>query len=111
MIEVIQQDYDSQVIAVRRLIRLIFAISNEQDIDLYYNYALWKIIQVTSKSSETERTISKQSFMDWINRKELLYARWFHEKVEKENYTKAIKKQYFKYTTIPTSERMLLLKI
>jgi len=75
----------------------------------YYNGAL-KIISHAAKQNDTsQRRITKKEFLEQIDKKEILFNKWFLKyKGEKAYYT-ALRKQYF--SPINISERFFLIDV
>ncbi|MEN6619744.1 MAG: DUF4297 family anti-phage-associated protein [Rikenellaceae bacterium] len=75
----------------------------------YYNGAL-KIISHAAKQNDTsQRRITKKEFLEQIDKKEILFNKWFLKyKGEKAYYT-ALRKQYF--SSINISERFFLIDV
>jgi hypothetical protein len=75
----------------------------------FYNNAL-RIVSHTAKQSDvSQRKITKKEFLEHINKKEILFNKWFLQcKGEKKHYT-ALRKQYF--SPININERFFLIEI
>ena len=75
----------------------------------YYNNALRVVSHMAKQSDVNQRKISKREFLEQINKKEILFNKWFLQcKGEKKHYT-ALKKQYF--ASININERFFLIEI
>lgn len=75
----------------------------------YYNNALRIVSHTAKKSNANQRKITKREFLAHINKKEILFNKWFlQSKGEKKHYT-ALRQQYF--SPLNTNERFFLVEI
>lgn len=110
-IKIVDKNYDEQLILVKSKLSEKFSLSWDEEIELYYNYWLSNIIQLTANLKEDDRKITKQQFTEKINKKESLFSFWFLELKEDTEYFKFIKKKFFRWTKeIIKYERIILLE-
>lgn len=75
----------------------------------YYNNALRVVSHAAKQSDINQRKITKKVFFEHINKKEILFNKWFlQSRSEKKHYT-ALRKQYF--SPINTNERFFLVEV
>ena len=75
----------------------------------YYNGALKIISHAAKQNDSSQRRITKKEFLEYINKKEILFDKWFLEYKGEKKYLTALRKQYF--STINISERFFLIDI
>lgn len=73
----------------------------------YYNGALKIISHAAKQNDSSRRRITKKEFLDQINKKEILFDKWFLKYKGEKNYYAALRKQYF--SPINISERFFLI--
>jgi len=75
----------------------------------HYNNAL-KIISHTAKQRDiNQRRITKRNFINRIDKKEILFNKWFVQFKGEQKYYAELRKKYF--TTLNTNERFFLIEI
>ena len=75
----------------------------------YYNNAL-KIVSHTAKQGDvTQRIITKKKFIVQINKKEILFNKWFEQLKGEKVYYSDLRKKYF--SPINTDERFFLIEL
>lgn len=77
----------------------------------FYNNALNEIRKIAIESDINKRTISKKEFLDKINKKRVLYNKWFLELKGLENYHKALKEEHFRALNKSPFERIFIIEL
>ena len=108
-IDINAEEESTQFNNIISAIKPIFDCDDFEAEHYYYNNAL-RIISHTAKQSDIkQRKITKKQFIENVNKKEILFNKWFlHYKGEKKHYA-ALKKEYFSPLNI--SERYFLIEI
>ncbi len=75
----------------------------------YYNNALTIISHIAEKSDTAQRKITKQDFINQINKKEILFNKWLVESKGEKFYYAELRKKYF--SPININERFFLIEI
>lgn len=111
VIEIVDTTYDQQVALVKSQISMKFSLTAPDDIEMYYDSSLSKVIQLVANQNTVGRTINKSEFVASIDRKEILFNQRFLEKRGRERYLDLIKKKYFTHRTIPLYERIFIIHV
>lgn len=77
----------------------------------FYNNALNEIRKIAIESDISKRKISKKNFLDKINKKRVLYNKWFLELKGLENYHKALKAEHFTALNKSPFERIFIIEL
>ena len=90
-------------------LKLLFSCDDFEAEHHYYNNAL-KVVSHTAKQSDiNQRRITKRDFINQINKKEILFNKWFVEKKGEKSYYAELRKKYF--TTLNANERFFLIEV
>ena len=90
-------------------LKRVFNCDNFEAEHYYYSNALRIISHAAKQSDINLRRITKNNFIEQINKKEILFNKWFLQcKGEKKHYTE-LRKQYF--SPINISERYFLIEV
>lgn len=77
----------------------------------YYNNALKTIKNIAICETQSEREISKKEFLNEIDKKEILFNRWFYLYRTQKEIFKKIRKEYFTSLNIAPYERFFCWKL
>ncbi|MEN8134003.1 MAG: DUF4297 family anti-phage-associated protein [Thermodesulfobacteriota bacterium] len=77
----------------------------------FYNNALNEIRKIAIENNINDRKISKQDFLKRINRKTVLFNKWFFELKGKAKYHKELKDRYFRRLNKRPFERFFLIDL
>jgi hypothetical protein len=75
----------------------------------YYNNALKVVSHAAKQSKINQRRITKCDFLDKINKKKVLFNKWFVQFKGENAHYKELRKEYF--STINTNERFFLIEL
>ena len=84
--------------------------SLEEALSIYYPNAFTLVSELATKNSKGDRTISKESFLNQIDSKQVIFSRWQLEAMEVEKYCKAKRKHFFTQTNISPYARFFIIE-
>ncbi|MEA5070319.1 MAG: DUF4297 family anti-phage-associated protein [Petrimonas sp.] len=90
-------------------IKNAFGCDNFEAEHYYYNNALKVVSHIAKQSNLRQRRISKREFLEQINKKEILFNKWFLQYKGERVYYTTLRKQYF--SSINISERFFLIGV
>jgi hypothetical protein len=96
----------------QNIIARLKQIFNCDDFDAehyYYNNALQVVSHTAKQSDINRRKITKEWFISQINKKEILFSKWFKQLKGEKAYYSDLRKKYF--SPINTNERFFLIEI
>ena len=104
--------YEDQQSEVMSLIRQLFGGATTEDAELfYYPNAINVVQRLAIDPSVANRTISKSDFITRLDRKEAVFSLWLREKFGRDQYTKSVRRQHFKFgTKVPPACRIIVLE-
>lgn len=77
----------------------------------FYNNALNEIRKIAIEDNISNRKISKRNFLDKINKKKVLFNKWFLELKGFKNYHKELKNQHFRTLNKSPFERIFIIEL
>ncbi|WP_281847634.1 DUF4297 family anti-phage-associated protein [Olleya namhaensis] len=77
----------------------------------FYNNALNEIRKIAIEDNISNRKISKRDFIDKINKKKVLFNKWFLELKGLKNYHKELKDQHFRTLNKSPFERFFIIEL
>jgi hypothetical protein len=95
---------------VNEKLRIALNCSEADVKQLYYPSALSVVEGLAIMSKEADRSITKATFLDAIDSKNILYSRWYLEDQGLEQFCRKIRKTYFSHTNIPPYERFFVIE-
>lgn len=108
-VDIYAEEYSVQFNNIINDLKLAFNCDDFEAEHYYYNNALKLVSHLAMQRNVNERRISKEEFLKQINKKEILFNKWFlQSKGERKHYME-LKKQYF--SPININERFFLLEI
>ena len=110
-IDINAQSFDDQLNSVYRIITDTFDCSSFEAEYYYYNNAINTIKTISVQKDKNNREISKSDFLKHINKKDLLFNKWFYLFREEKEVFKKIRKEYFTLYNISPYERFFLIDI
>jgi hypothetical protein len=102
---------DQQILIMNLLKKQIPSCQQEDAAAFYYPNAINVIQSLAVMVNVSDRKITKAKFLEAVNRKEIVFSRWLHEKFGDEQYAKSIKHRHFKFasTKVPCASRIFIL--
>ena len=76
----------------------------------YYNNALRFVKDVAVKSNIAERKIKKKDFLKEINKKQVIFDRWYAEYIGFEKYYREVRSEYFSHFNIEFADRFFMIQ-
>ena len=83
---------------------------NKQSVELYYCNALLMIKQLSTSLKISDRTISREDFVQKIKSVDYQFDRWLLNRKGKDAFAKVIRKKYFSCTNISPYARFFLIQ-
>lgn len=110
-IDVNAYEYSAQVEQIIKSLKKEFGCSEFESKYFYYCNALFQVKELARGSDRGARTISKENFLNLINKKQVIFDRWYFEYIGYKSYYREVKRKYFvqKYNTSPF-ERFFLIE-
>lgn len=109
-VDINAEDYGVQQKRVIKELEKIFQCSNFEAEYYYYNNALRFVKEVATKQAIEDRVVSKLEFLNRINRKKMLFDKWYLQFKGIREYCAEIKKQYFSPRNVSPYERFFLIE-
>ena len=110
-IDIRAEDYSQQIRSVLLKIQEYFNCSSFEAEHYYYNSALKVIKEYAVKKDSKERVINKKTFIQSIDKKEILFNEWFIlYKSQKEIFVN-LRRQYFTSLNVYPFERFFLIDV
>ena len=103
------EQYSTQLHNIISKLKDLFGCDNFEAEHYYYNNALRIVSHVAKQSDVSQRKMVKKDFMQQINKKEILFNKWFTQLKGEMAYYTELRKKYF--TTLNTNERFFLIEI
>lgn len=111
-LDVLAKSYDNQQQHIGKLLISQISGCTQEDADIfYYPNAINAIQKLAIQSDAKDRKITKAKFLLAVNRKDVIFSLWLHQKFGDGYYARVIKKKYFKYpsTKVPKASRIFVL--
>ncbi|MCI5137588.1 MAG: hypothetical protein D3922_04045 [Candidatus Electrothrix sp. AR1] len=103
--------YSDQYNSIIEQIKKIFSCDDFEANYYYYNNALNEIREIAIKDNDAERKISKNDFLSRINKKEVLFNKWFLQLKGKKTFHSTLKDKYFRTLNKAPFERFFLIDL
>jgi hypothetical protein len=110
-IDINAKEFEIQFNDLIKDLKSIFKCSNFSSEFFYYNNALRVIKELSIKSSDHERTITKKEFLNQINTSKILFNEWFIKLKGETLHFQMLKKEYFSFLNVSPHERFFLIEI
>lgn len=109
-IDVRAKEFDDQYREVLEALRSIFGGTSFSAEYFYYNNALAVIRELSIKTAQADRTITKNEFLSRINTSTILFNEWFVERKGKKAHLAALRREYFTELNVSPYERFFLVE-
>lgn len=110
-IDINASEYSSQLNQIYKQLKNIFSCDDFEAEYYYYNNALNEVKKLSIESNIYNRRISKQDFLKNINKKEIIFNKWFVSLKGKQKHYKNLRKQYFSELNVEPFDRFFLIEI
>ncbi|MGE6391340.1 DUF4297 family anti-phage-associated protein [Psychrobacter pacificensis] len=110
-IDVYATEYSSQLEIIFENMERIFNCERFEAENYYYNNALNEIKNLSIQSNVNDRKVSKSDFLRNINKKEIIFNKWFVEIKGKNQHLKNLKKNIFSALNVESFNRFFLLEV
>lgn len=114
IIDINADSFDQQQDRIEKLLFSEITGCKKQDVDLFfYPLAATTIQQLAIQKSAAARTITKQQFIDRINKKEAVFSQWMAYLLGDSYYARLIKRKFFpsRTTRLPKSARIFIINV
>ncbi len=111
-IDVNALSYDAQQKKLRRLLESEIPGCSAVDAEIFYYPNAINVIQgLAIQADVAKRKITKQNFLQEVNRKEVVFSAWLREMFGAKHYAKSIKRKYFYFgnTKMPKASRFFVI--
>jgi hypothetical protein len=108
-IDINAEEDTAQLHGIISMLKRKFGCDDFEAEHYYYNNALKVISHMAKQSNVSNRRITKKDFINLINKKEILYNKWFFEKKGEKSYYAELRRRYF--TQFNTNERFFLIEV
>ncbi len=105
------KEFDKQYQDIITTLKSTFKCSQFTAEYFYYNNALRVIRELTIKSLQADRKISKKEFLNKINIATILFNEWFVKIKGKKAHYAGLKKEYFTFLNVSPFERFFLIEV
>jgi hypothetical protein len=102
--------FEDQFEEIINQLMITFKCSQFSAENFYYNNALREIKELSISSSNTDRAITKKSFLSRINKEMVLFNEWFLKLKGKNKHLSNIRKEYFSELNVSPFERFFLIE-
>lgn len=109
-VNIYAEDYWEQQEKIINGLEKIFQCEKFEAEYYYYNNALRLVKEKAVQQSKNDRSVSKEEFLRKINKKEMLFDKWYLQYKGIHEYCADIKKKYFSPTNISPYERFFLIE-
>jgi len=110
-IDINAKEYQLQLTDIISSLSTIFSCDIFEAEYYFYNNALNEIRKIAIEDNISNRRISKKDFLDKINKKKVLFNKWFLELKSLKNYHKELKDQYFRTLNKSPFERFFIIEL
>lgn len=110
-IDINAHEFESQRESIKGELKTIFGCDDRIADIFYYNNALRVLHDISIQHNDSDRRITKKSFLEKINTRKILFNSWYVEWKGKEKFFKEIKNEYFAKLNIYAYERFFLIEI
>jgi len=103
--------YEEQQSQITTTLKTQITNCSQEDAEVFYYPNSINVIQKLAVMQDVkDRKITKAQFLTNINRKEIIFSRWLHQKFGDEHYSKSIKRRHFQYssTKVPCASRIFV---
>lgn len=104
--------YDDQQNLIMALLKKQIPSCQQEDAEAFYYPNSINVIQrLAVMAKVSDRKITRAKFLATIDRKEIVFSRWLHQKFGDELYAKSIKRRHFKFagTRVPCATRIFVI--
>ncbi len=111
-IEVNALSYDAQQFRLRRLLELEIPGCSAIDAEVFYYPSAINVIQgLAIQADEAKRRITKERFLQEVDRKDVVFSVWLREKFGAAYYARSIRRKYFHFgrTKMPKASRFFVI--
>lgn len=110
-IDINAKEYEFQLADILSSISTTFSCDTFEAEYYYYNNALSEIRKIAIDDNISNRKISKKAFLEKINKKKVLFNKWFLELKGLKNYHKELKNQHFRALNKSPFERFFIIEL
>lgn len=97
-IDVNALSYDDQQTKLLELLKSEIPGCNDVDAEVFYYPSAVNVIQgLAIQADEAKRKITKESFLQEVNRKEVVFSAWLRQKFGADYYTRLIRRKHFRF--------------
>ena len=108
-IDINAEEYSTQFKSIISKLKQLFKCDDFEAEHYYYNNALRVVSHAAKQPNTTQRKIIKKDFLNQINKKEILFHKWFLKRKGEKLYYENLRKEYF--SLLNTNERFFLIEI
>lgn len=110
-IDVNAKEYQLQLTNIITALSTNFSCDTFEAEYYFYNNALNEIRKIAIEENISNRRISKKDFLDKINKKKILFNKWFLELKGLKNYHKELKDKHFRTLNKSPFERFFIIEL
>lgn len=111
VIDINAVSFEEQFSAVIKALQITFGCTSFEAEYFYYNNALAVMRELTTQSLPSNRTITKQIFLNRVDTSGVLFNEWFIRKKGEKAHFAALRKEYFAGLNLSPFERFFLLEV
>ena len=110
-IDINASEYIHQLEMILEKLIEIFECDSFEAEHYYYNNALNEIKRLSIESKADNRKVTKSDFLDKINKKQIIFNKWFLKIKGKEKYLRSLRSKFFSSLNVECLDRFFLIEI